>query len=127
MATLGQKNNNPLNIRFNTANNWNGQIGQNKGFCVFSEKKFGIRTGFKLLKNYNANGYNTIEKILHRFAPTTENNTESYINYVCKQTGFKGRREQRYLVAAPAAPASVRKQCEYATYFRGKSESARIE
>jgi len=30
-------------------------------------------------------------------------------------------------VAAPAAPASVRKQCEYATYFKGKADSASIE
>jgi len=31
-----------------------------------------------------------------------------------------------YLVAVPAAPASVRKQWEYATYFNGNCVSARI-
>ena len=86
--TLGIRNNNPLNIRYNSANDWMGQTGHYVGFCVFSSKVYGVRAGFRLLKNYNNNGYNTIEKILNRFAPASENNTESYINYVCQQTGY---------------------------------------
>lgn len=32
-----------------------------------------------------------------------------------------------YLVAVPAAPASVRKQWENAAYFKGNNDSERIE
>lgn len=84
--TLAEINNNPLNIRFNPANNWRGQTGQNKGFCTFESKAFGFRTAYRILTTYIKNGYNTIEKIVSRWAPPTENNTENYIRFVCEET-----------------------------------------
>lgn len=77
---------NPLNIRFAATNNWFGQIGAYKGFCVFKSESYGFRAGFKILTRYIANGFNTLEKIIGRFAPPCENNTEQYISFVENDT-----------------------------------------
>ena len=82
MGTLAEQTNNPLNIRYNPANRWQGQTGELKGFCVFRNRAYGFRAGYKLLVNYIKNGHDTLEKIISRFAPPAENNTENYIKYV---------------------------------------------
>lgn len=82
MATLGVCNNNVLNIRYNKANDWHGQIGENKGFCVFSNIDCGLRAALIILRNYLRIGVNTPYKIINRFAPACENDTLSYISFV---------------------------------------------
>lgn len=84
--TIGFKNCNPLNIRYSSRNNWRGQVGEHKGFCVFSHESWGFRAAYKLITNYISQGYNTIEKIVTRWAPPTENDTESYIKYIAYET-----------------------------------------
>ena len=80
---LGIRLNNPFNIRFSSANMWKGQTGQEKGFCKFDSLENGVRAGVKLLRNYLNSRTNTISKILNKYAPTSENDTNSYIQYVC--------------------------------------------
>ena len=87
-ATLGERNNNLLNIRYSSANDWLGQIGENKGFAVFSNPTLGLRAGDILTKNYGAQGYNTVDKFINKYAPPTENDTENYINRVVEDTGY---------------------------------------
>ena len=82
MAPLGLRNNNPLNIRFSPKSNWVGQTGSNKGFCVFDTLEHGFRAALKLLNNYIRQGYDTIPKIIARWAPESENNTKAYIDTV---------------------------------------------
>lgn len=83
-ATRGQRNCNPGNIRYNKFNRWLGLIGKdNKGFCRFSSVEYGFRALVVLLKRYLYYGYDTPKKIISRFAPVTENNTVSYIRFVC--------------------------------------------
>lgn len=86
MGTLQEKTKNPLNIRFNPSNAWKGQLSEYKGFCVFVSESYGFRAAYRLLTNYIANGVNTIEAIIRRWAPPTENNTEEYIKFVCDET-----------------------------------------
>lgn len=86
MGTLQEKTKNPLNIRFNPSNAWKGQLSEYKGFCVFVSESYGFRAAYRLLTNYIANGVNTIEAIVSRWAPPTENNTEDYIKFVCDET-----------------------------------------
>lgn len=92
MNTLGIRNKNPFNIRYNTAIKWKGQIGQYKGFCRFSSMDYGIRSGLSLLRTYRyLYGLDTIRKIISRYAPSNENNTDYYISFVvgiCRQYGF---------------------------------------
>jgi hypothetical protein len=82
--------NNPFNIRRNDNNPWVGKVKDNKDpFEKFIEMKYGIRAGLKLLINYYNNyGLNTIESIITKFAPPTENDTDNYIKFVCSKTGY---------------------------------------
>ena len=48
---------------------------------------FGYRAAFVILHTYLTEGCNTIEKIINRWAPPSENNTEKYIANVEKWSG----------------------------------------
>jgi hypothetical protein len=86
----GIRNNNAGNIRFNAGNDWQGQTGKDSaGFVTFSSAKYGLRAAAKLLINYQNNAnLNTIEQIISRWAPTTENNTSAYIDSVAARVGL---------------------------------------
>lgn len=83
--------NNPLNIKYNKANNWLGQTGQNsRGFVIFDRPENCYRAGAKILASYAKRGINTVESIIRTWAPPSDNNpTEGYIDFVVKQTGFQ--------------------------------------
>lgn len=82
--------NNPYNIKksktpyFGKDNN-----GNNSAFEGFRNITFSTAAFFKLIRdNYYLKGYDTIEKILYRYAPPSDNNnTEQYIQYVSQKTG----------------------------------------
>ena len=69
----GQRNNNPLNIKYVKTTIWVGQVRDiersDKVFAEFTDMKYGIRAGIKLIKNYIRSGYNTIDKIISRWCP----------------------------------------------------------
>lgn len=75
--------NNPANIRYSTRNKWIGLIGQSNGFCLFDTFHHGLRVLVVLMRRY-INDYDcrSVEKIISRFAPPSENNTRNYIRYV---------------------------------------------
>lgn len=77
---------NPLNIRYNERNQWQGQTGEYKGFAVFSTTTKGFRAAILILLKYIFYGFNTPKKIISRWAPPSENDTESYVRTVCKRT-----------------------------------------
>lgn len=80
----GIRNNNPFNIK-RTYNSWKGKLknGTDKDFEQFRTIDYGLRAGFLLLRNaYIAKGFNTVEKIIPRFAPATENNVSRYCDYI---------------------------------------------
>ena len=88
MKSRGLRNNNPLNIRHN-AEHFQGEIkGRDKSFKTFSSLPFGYRAGIVILGTYLSRGLNTIEKIITKWAPTTENDTESYISNVERWSGI---------------------------------------
>ncbi len=80
----GIRNNNPLNIRQNPANNWQGLKKEqtDKEFCQFKAMKWGLRAAFLIMMNYRKNGLLTARQIIKRWAPPSENNTKGYINSV---------------------------------------------
>ncbi|MBI6548452.1 structural protein [Xenorhabdus lircayensis] len=89
--TRGIRNNNPGNIDRNSANKWLGLLPHDekleKRFCRFESAEYGIRALMKLLCNYHKKGYQTVAKMIDRWAPTNENNTSAYINGVAKSLG----------------------------------------
>lgn len=88
--TRGERNNNPLNIRSSKAFKWDGQTGSDPdGFCTFVSLLKGVRAAFALLRTYNHTyKLDTIRGIISRWAPPSENNTESYINHVATAAGL---------------------------------------
>lgn len=86
--TRGERNNNPGNI-VKSNNPWLGKIaGNDSRFETFSSPQYGIRALAKLLTNYIGDGHDTIRKIITRYAPALENDTNGYIASVVRQTGI---------------------------------------
>lgn len=116
----GIRNNNPLNIR--VGNNWQGEV-TTKSDPVFEEfetMQLGVRAGFKILKKYMSgyNGltqkFNTIEKIIRRWAPEAENDVKTYIDFVSKKTGIPSKQilsfDQRRMMVA-IVDAMIQMEC----------------
>lgn len=82
--TRGERNNNPLNIRWDVNTHWIGQIYHDpQGYCTFKSVVYGIRAAFAILRTYKFKHHlTTIEEIISRWAPPSENNTEKYIDDV---------------------------------------------
>ena len=96
MKTLGERNNNPLNIRKVPGVRWRGEIlplkGDGGSFVRFETIEWGLRAAYCILRTYR-NKYKAvcIEDIITRWAPPTENDTRRYICDCCKFTGFGGK------------------------------------
>jgi len=88
---LGLRNNNPGNLR--VGDTWQGMVGENQGFVVFENIGWGIRALGIDLSTKIKNGYNTIELIIFRYAPPSENDTLAYIASVVEFTGLSQNRE----------------------------------
>lgn len=82
MKGIASKTNNPCNIRYNSRNEWVGQVGEYRGFCMFKNVAYGFRAAYKTLCSYIRNDVRTIEDIIRRWAPPCENNTDSYVKFV---------------------------------------------
>jgi hypothetical protein len=85
----GTKNNNWLNIEYHSANKWLGQVGAAGRFCIFDNVIHGLRAGIKILESYLREGHDTIEKIITKYAPPIENDTDRYIAHVCEWSGLR--------------------------------------
>lgn len=90
----GIRNNNPGNIR-KSKTLWQGEItdkSKESEFAVFASPLMGLRALMRLLLTYEFKyGLDTIESLVNRYAPPSENATDHYINHVSRQTGI-GRR-----------------------------------
>ncbi len=89
--TRGIRNNNPLNIR-RTADKWKGMAAEqtDKAFVQFTDRKYGYRAAFIIIRNYIKAGRNTIGGIIRRWAPAADgNDVHAYIKYVCDTTDMK--------------------------------------
>lgn len=93
----GIRNNNPLNIRI--GNTWLGEVPDptDSNFEQFVHIKYGLRAGFCILRRYiRRYKRNTVRKIVTAWAPSQENNTERYIQLVCKFGRLDADVEIRY-------------------------------
>lgn len=89
MKPRGVRLNNPGNIR--KGEKWQGLSPEqpDSEFCSFITPSYGIRAMARLLINYQ-DKYNlrTITEIISKWAPTSENDTNAYIYFVCSKSGF---------------------------------------
>ena len=98
VPTRGERNNNPLNLDFHPTICWQGQRGVEvvpvgstylPRFACFSSPLMGLRAGAKELIAYiTKDGADTVTKIVSRWAPSSENDTDAYNDEVCASTGF---------------------------------------
>ena len=82
----GIRNKNPGNIKLGT--NWDGLADEQSDpvFCVFKEAVWGIRALVKILLTYRFHHKRfTVESIIERWAPPSENDTDAYIVFVCRR------------------------------------------
>lgn len=97
MTTRGIRNNNPGNI--DEGSPWQGlaslsemtvdQRRENR-FCVFKAPVWGIRAIARVLITYqDKHKITTVKGIIDRWAPPVENNTDAYVQAVCKSIGVK--------------------------------------
>ena len=104
----GIRNNNPLNIRYDSANDWQGQIGKDdEGFAIFETPDYGIRAGDRILENYDElHGIDTISEITERFAPASDDNDpEAYADFIASRTGMGA--DERIDLSNPATRQSI--------------------
>ena len=91
-VTLGIRNNNPFNLKA-TNISWQGEIGVNDGFEVFSTVEYGLRAGLMDLLHDRGEGQNTIHSLIMEFAPPSENDTTAFINSVSNDLGIAALQE----------------------------------
>lgn len=101
----GIRNNNPGNIEINGRNDWKGKIvpSRDPRFETFETMEYGIRALLIILRNYIRKGHNSVELIIKRWAPSSENNTEAYIKAVCAYMGVI-RNEELFFILEDMLP-----------------------
>lgn len=89
-GTLATRLKNPLNIRYDPRNNWAGKGEDNgSGFEQFDTADHGFRAGLKLMRNHIANGNDTLQSLISKWAPAADKNDPvQYAQSVSQQTGI---------------------------------------
>lgn len=84
----GIRNNNPGNLRSDVS--WAFMTGSDTGgFAIFDDSVHGLRALAKdLVTKIDKDGLTTIQAIISKYAPTSENNTAAYIVSVSQDSGF---------------------------------------
>ena len=91
MAARGIRNNNPGNIR-RSGQKFAGEIeSKDKNFKQFSSMAYGYRAMFRVITTYiKHRNVHRLDQIVTRWAPSQDDNdTATYINFVCGVTKFK--------------------------------------
>jgi hypothetical protein len=71
-----------------------GQTGSVNNFCKFKDMSYGLRAmAVDLSNKITKDGLDTITKIITKYAPPSENDTQSYINSVASNMGIGANEE----------------------------------
>ena len=117
--SLGICLNNPMNIRYNGFNKWQGLCGNEKGFCKFATMRYGLRAGIITLRTYiNKHHLKDVESLVSRFAPASENNTRAYISYVSSALRSLGYDPDNIVFGSDAFCLLVVSMCMYESWYR---------
>jgi hypothetical protein len=84
----GVRNNNPGDIK-DDGTAWQGATGSDGTFVIFSDMSWGLRAlATDLLNKISKDNLNTIRLIVTKYAPPSENITDSYISAVSGELGI---------------------------------------
>jgi hypothetical protein len=86
----GIRNNNPGNIRKGSKKIWLGEVwpSQDASFVQFMTMAYGVRALLIDLVNKHKQGLNTVQKIIYKYAPPTENYSARYAKFVADAMGL---------------------------------------
>lgn len=118
LTNRGMRNNNPGNIRRVAGQTWVGELSReeitaNGGtwdseFVQFASIQYGVRAvGHTLLTYSTKYGIHTVRAAISRFAPSSENDTESYIGDVSGALGVQDRQPLDMHAILPEFSAAV--------------------
>ena len=92
----GIRNNNPFNL-IKTQIAWKKKVPHPQNtdarFEQFETLEYGIRAGLMQVRNDIRRGYDTIDTLIHKFAPPVENDTSQYAYQVAQATGIDIKRK----------------------------------
>lgn len=130
----GVRNNNPLNIRINPANKWQGKVAEGENtdgaFEQFADPIMGLRAAMVLLINhYERRDADTVAKLVAIWAPPSENDVQAYVFAVATKLGVHPNdvidvRDPNVL--APLVEAMVRHENGVQPYSRAQIEAAMV-
>ena len=88
-SIIGQRINNPMNLR-QFGQGFLGDEGEEDSFIKFQDPAYSYRAADMVLDKYGRDyGINTIEDMISRYAPPSDDNpTEEYIDFVSQKTGI---------------------------------------
>lgn len=88
MTPRGIRLNNPGNIRLGKTL-WQGEAEAqpDPSFITFTAPVWGLRAIARVLYHYQAMGLDTVRKMIGRWAPPSENDTEAYVRAVARGVG----------------------------------------
>ncbi len=88
-TTRGFRNNNPGNLIYVSTRDWEGRKTPrtDKKFDQFIQLQYGVSAMIKVLAD-NIDAGKTLEQLINRYAPPSENNTVSYMNSAAKKVGL---------------------------------------
>lgn len=107
----GIRRNNPGNVEYSPTIAWKGQIGREGVYLVFDTAENGIRAMARDLKTKIGSGYNTITKIINRYAPPEDNGgaagVAAYVADVATRAGISATATVTTAHIAALVPAMI--------------------
>jgi len=88
--TRAERNNNPGNLNFAGQSGATLEDGSNARFAKFGTTAEGVSALAKQLQRYGERGLDTVSKIINKYAPSSENDTQAYIDALAKRLGVSG-------------------------------------
>lgn len=109
----GYRNNNPGNIRCSDVTYKGEKPSTDVSFKQFTSMAWGYRAMFILLDTYRLKyGLKTLQQLLNRYAPPSENDTTEYVNFVSSRTKIADisavdTRDEKQMIPIVAAMARM--------------------
>lgn len=127
----GIRNNNPGNI-VKSMTAWVGKVPHSQNtdsrFEQFITVEYGLRALMKNIITWVNRGENTIEKLITKWAPSFENNTNGYIQKVSSEIGISSKTaltlEKNQLIALAKAIAKVENAPDHKHITEGSYQEA---
>lgn len=88
--TRAERNNNPGNLNYAGQAGATLEDGSGARFAKFGSTAEGVSALARQLQRYGERGLDTVSKIINKYAPSSENNTQAYIDALSKRLGVSG-------------------------------------